>query len=119
MNTGDWTQVVIAIIMLLTAVTAVATAYVNYRTRPLLIRTKEMHSKDLKGVLDWWKDGIASHKIGKKRVFIKEEMGKPKAGIVAFRQSERVAVRAVAAAGFTAGGIMFIIGLVNALSGIG
>ena len=41
------------------------------------------------------------------------------AGIVAFRQSERVAVRAIAAAGFTAGGIMFFIALVNALSGTG
>ena len=41
------------------------------------------------------------------------------AGIVAFRESKRVAVRAVAAAGFTAGGIMFFIGLVNALSGTG
>jgi hypothetical protein len=41
------------------------------------------------------------------------------AGIVAFRQGERVAVRAIAAAGFTAGGIMFFIALVNALSGTG
>jgi len=41
------------------------------------------------------------------------------AGFVAYRQGKRVAVRAVAAAGFTAGVIMFIIGLVNALSGIG
>jgi len=41
------------------------------------------------------------------------------AGIVVFRQSKHVAFRAVAAAGFTAGGIMFIISLVNALSGIG
>jgi len=31
------------------------------------------------------------------------------AGIVAFRQGERVAVRAIAAAGFTAGGIMFFV----------
>jgi hypothetical protein len=41
------------------------------------------------------------------------------AGFVAYRGSKRVAVRAVAAAGFTAGGIMFFIALVNALSGIG
>ena len=41
------------------------------------------------------------------------------AGIVAFRQSRHVAVRAVSAAGFTAGIIMFFIGLVNALSGTG
>jgi hypothetical protein len=41
------------------------------------------------------------------------------AGIVAFRQSKHVAVRSIAAAGFTAGVIMFFIGLVNALSGTG
>ena len=41
------------------------------------------------------------------------------AGIVAFRQGKHVAVRAVAAAGFTAGAIMFFIALVNALSGTG
>ena len=41
------------------------------------------------------------------------------AGIVAFWQGRHVAVRAAAAAGFTAGGIMFFIGLVNALSGTG
>jgi hypothetical protein len=41
------------------------------------------------------------------------------AGIVAFRQSKHVVVRSVAAAGFTAGGIMFFIALVNALSGTG
>ena len=41
------------------------------------------------------------------------------AGIVAFRQGKHVAVRSIAAAGFTAGVIMFIIGLVNALSGTG
>lgn len=41
------------------------------------------------------------------------------ADTIAFRESERVAVRAVAAAGFTAGGIIFFIGLVNALSGTG
>jgi hypothetical protein len=41
------------------------------------------------------------------------------AGIVAFRGSKHVAVRAIAAAGFTAGGIMFFIGLINALSGTG
>ena len=40
-------------------------------------------------------------------------------GFVAYRQSERVAIRAVAAAGFTAGIIMFFISLVNALSGTG
>ena len=39
------------------------------------------------------------------------------AGIVAFRQGKRVEVRAIAAAGFTAGGIMYFIGLVNGLSG--
>jgi len=54
MNAGDWTQVAIAIIMLLAATAAFITAYVNYRTRPLLIRTKEMHSEDLKRVLDLW-----------------------------------------------------------------
>ena len=41
------------------------------------------------------------------------------AGIVAFRQSKNVAFRAAGAAGFTAGSIMFFIGLVNALSGTG
>ena len=41
------------------------------------------------------------------------------ASIVAFRQSKHVAVRSIAAAGFTAGVIMFFIGLVNALSGTG
>jgi hypothetical protein len=41
------------------------------------------------------------------------------AGLVAFRQGKHVAVRAGAAAGFVAGGIMFFIALVNALSGIG
>ena len=39
------------------------------------------------------------------------------AGIVAFLESKLVAVRAAAAASFTAGGIMLLIGLVNALSG--
>ena len=41
------------------------------------------------------------------------------AAIVALRESKRTMVRAVAAAGSTAGGIMFFIGLVNALSGTG
>ena len=41
------------------------------------------------------------------------------AGFVAYRQGKHVAVRAVAAAGFVAGVIMFFIALVNALSGIG
>ena len=41
------------------------------------------------------------------------------AGFVAYRQGKHVALRAVAAAGFTAGVILFFIGLVNALSGIG
>ena len=41
------------------------------------------------------------------------------AGFVAYRQGKHVAVRAFAAAGFTVGIIMFITGLVNALSGIG
>jgi hypothetical protein len=41
------------------------------------------------------------------------------AGVVAFRGSKHVAVRAIAAAGFTVGGIMFFIALVDALSGIG
>ncbi len=38
-------------------------------------------------------------------------------GVVTFREGKRVAVRAGAAAGFTAGGILFFIGLVNVLSG--
>ncbi len=41
------------------------------------------------------------------------------AGFVAYRQGKHVALRAVAAAGFAAGVILFIIGLVNALSGTG
>jgi hypothetical protein len=41
------------------------------------------------------------------------------AGIVVLRQGKNVAFRAAAAAGFTAGGIMFFIALVNGLSGIG
>ena len=41
------------------------------------------------------------------------------AAIVAFRESKPAAVRAISAAGFTGGGIMFFIGLVNALSGTG
>ena len=40
-------------------------------------------------------------------------------GFVAYRQGKHVALRAAAAAGFTAGVIMFFIGLVNALSGTG
>ena len=41
------------------------------------------------------------------------------AGIVAFRGGQLVGVRAAGAAGFTGGGIMFFIGLVNAMSGTG
>ena len=37
-------------------------------------------------------------------------------GIVAYRESKRVAVRDVASPGFTASGVMFFIGLVNALT---
>lgn len=63
MNAGDWIQLAIAIVMLMAATAAVITAYMNYRSRPILIRTKEMHSEDLKRVLEWWRDGIASQGI--------------------------------------------------------
>jgi hypothetical protein len=46
----DWQVIVTLIIAIITAFVA----YLNYRTRPLLVRTKEKHSEDLKGVLERW-----------------------------------------------------------------
>lgn len=46
----DWQVIVTLIIAIITAFVA----YLNYLTRPLLVRTKEKHSEDLKGVLERW-----------------------------------------------------------------
>jgi hypothetical protein len=46
----DWQVIVTLIIAIITAFVA----YLNYRTRPLLVRTKEKHSEDLKRVLKRW-----------------------------------------------------------------
>jgi hypothetical protein len=46
----DWQVIVTLIIAIITAFVA----YLNYRTRPLLVRTKEKHSEDLKRVLENW-----------------------------------------------------------------
>lgn len=46
----DWQVIVTLIIAIITAFVA----YLNYRTRPLLVRTREKHSEDLKRVLEWW-----------------------------------------------------------------
>ena len=46
----DWQVIVTLIIAIITAFVA----YLNYRTRPLLVRTKEKHSEDLKRVLERW-----------------------------------------------------------------
>ena len=46
----DWQVIVTLIIAIITAFVA----YLNYRTRPLLVRTKEKHSEDLKSVLQQW-----------------------------------------------------------------
>jgi hypothetical protein len=46
----DWQVIVTLIIAIITAFVA----YLNYRTRPLLVRTKEKHSEDLKEVLERW-----------------------------------------------------------------
>lgn len=50
----DWQIIVTLIIAIITAFVA----YLNYRTRPLLVRTKEKHSEDLKGVLEQWLDEL-------------------------------------------------------------
>ena len=44
--------------MALTAGAALLTAYANYKARPLLLRTKEMHSDDLKRLLESWKEEV-------------------------------------------------------------
>jgi len=46
----DWQVIVTLIIAIITAFVA----YLNYRSRALLVRTKEKHSEDLKGVLERW-----------------------------------------------------------------
>lgn len=46
----DWQVIVTLVIAIITGFVA----YLNYRTRPLLMRTKEKHSEDLKQVLEQW-----------------------------------------------------------------
>ena len=50
----EWQVIVTLIIAIITAFVA----YLNYRTRPLLVRTKEKHSEDLKRVLEQWLDEL-------------------------------------------------------------
>ena len=51
---------------ILTAVTAIAAAsiaYFNFRSRPILIRTLERHSDDLKALAVKWKDQLPSFRF--------------------------------------------------------
>lgn len=57
---GDWINIVIAFITALAAAAAFFTAYLNWRTRPQLLATKEKHSKDLMNILDSWSGQISS-----------------------------------------------------------
>ncbi len=65
MQPGDWAQVAIAVVMFLATLAAFFTAYLVYRTRPLLMRTKELHSEHLKSVLDDWKNELFQHGMPK------------------------------------------------------
>lgn len=60
MSAADWAQVGIAVATLVAALGAVSTAYLNYLTRPLLIRTREVHSDSLKEVLRDWRQATSN-----------------------------------------------------------
>jgi hypothetical protein len=55
----DW-QAIAVIGTLATAIITGFVAYLNYRTRPLLVRTKEKHSEDLKEILGRWSVELGS-----------------------------------------------------------
>lgn len=86
MQPGDWAQVAIAVVMFLATIAAFLTAYLVYRTRPLLMRTKELHSEHLKSVLDDWKNELDHHGMPKLSVPWQESdpFGLPVEGTVLF-----------------------------------
>lgn len=55
MPAAEWIQVILGSIALLGVVAAFSTAYLTWRSRAILLATKEKHSDDLKAVLEQWK----------------------------------------------------------------
>jgi len=58
MSTGEVVQIVIAVIMLAGVIAAYLTALLNWRSSPVLLATKEKHSKDLMELLEDWRNEI-------------------------------------------------------------
>ena len=86
-TTGGWWVIVTVIGTLIIAFVTAYVAYLNYRTRPLLVRTREKHSEDIKKVLERWAaqitgDGLrdlvpslySSHRINKPYLDVEEEI---------------------------------------------
>ena len=57
-TTGGWWVIVTVIGTIIIAFVTAYVAYLNYRTRPLLVRTREKHSEDLKKILERWRAEI-------------------------------------------------------------
>lgn len=57
-STGDIVQIIIAAFMLAGVVAAFLTALLNWRSSPILLATKEKHSKDLMELLENWRNQI-------------------------------------------------------------
>ena len=57
---GDLVQIVIAVVMLAGVIAAYLTALLNWRSSPVLLATKEKHSRDLVEVLDDWKQELVT-----------------------------------------------------------
>ena len=53
-------QIVLAVIALLGVIAAFATAYLNWKSRSVLLATKERHSDDLKKVLESLKNDLSN-----------------------------------------------------------
>jgi hypothetical protein len=59
-STGEVVQIVIAVIMLAGVIAAYLTALLNWRSSPVLLATKEKHSKDLMDLLEDWRNEIVT-----------------------------------------------------------
>lgn len=68
MSTSEFVQIVIAVIMLLGVGGAYLTALLNSRSSPVLLATKEKHSRDLMEFLESWRNEI--YRICSEKVFL-------------------------------------------------
>lgn len=60
MSMGELVQIVIAVVMLAGVIAAYLTALLNWRSSPVLLATKEKHSRDLMEVLDDWRQELVT-----------------------------------------------------------